>query len=94
MVLRLKPRKSRSPPDLQKSKDTNIFINIKKQQTGHVPVLLYIVDAGWSSPVARQAHNLKVVGSNPTPATTFVITRWKSRYNNTLKETQPRTVPP
>ena len=29
----------------------------------------YIHDAGWSSPVARQAHNLKVVGSNPTPAT-------------------------
>ena len=28
------------------------------------------IDAGWSSPVARQAHNLKVVGSNPTPATT------------------------
>ena len=28
-------------------------------------------DAGWSSPVARQAHNLKVVGSNPTPATTL-----------------------
>ena len=28
-------------------------------------------DAGWSSPVARQAHNLKVVGSNPTPATSF-----------------------
>ena len=30
-------------------------------------------DAGWSSPVARQAHNLKVVGSNPTPATKFWI---------------------
>ena len=28
--------------------------------------------AGWSSPVARQAHNLKVVGSNPTPATTML----------------------
>ncbi len=27
--------------------------------------------AGWSSPVARQAHNLKVAGSNPAPATTF-----------------------
>ena len=27
--------------------------------------------AGWSSLVARQAHNLKVVGSNPTPATTL-----------------------
>ena len=25
--------------------------------------------AGWSSLVARQAHNLKVVGSNPAPAT-------------------------
>ena len=24
--------------------------------------------AGWSSPVARQPHKLKVVGSNPTPA--------------------------
>ncbi len=27
--------------------------------------------AGWSSPVARQAHNLKVTGSNPVPATNF-----------------------
>ena len=25
--------------------------------------------AGWSSLVARQAHNLKVLGSNPSPAT-------------------------
>ena len=25
--------------------------------------------AGWSSPVAHQAHNLKVAGSNPAPAT-------------------------
>jgi hypothetical protein len=25
--------------------------------------------AGWSSLVARQAHNLKVVSSNPVPAT-------------------------
>ena len=24
--------------------------------------------AGWSSLVARQAHNLKVLGSNPSPA--------------------------
>ena len=31
--------------------------------------------AGWSSPVARQAHNLKVVGSNPTPATTMAPLR-------------------
>ena len=31
-------------------------------------ILLYIVVAGWSSSVARRAHNPKVVGSNPAPA--------------------------
>ena len=30
-------------------------------------ILLFII-AGWSSLVARRAHNPKVVGSNPTPA--------------------------
>ena len=35
------------------------------------------IDAGWSSPVARQAHNLKVVGSNPTPATIFPGLRYR-----------------
>ena len=34
------------------------------------------VDAGWSSLVARRAHNPKVVGSNPAPATTFKF-RWR-----------------
>jgi hypothetical protein len=29
--------------------------------------------AGWSSSVARRAHNPKVVGSNPAPATILVI---------------------
>jgi hypothetical protein len=29
--------------------------------------ILFIV-AGWSSPVARRAHNPKVTGSNPVPA--------------------------
>jgi hypothetical protein len=29
----------------------------------------YYAFAGWSSLVARRAHNPKVVGSNPTPAT-------------------------
>ena len=31
--------------------------------------ILTISVAGWSSPVARQAHNLKAAGSNPAPAT-------------------------
>ena len=29
--------------------------------------------AGWSSPVARQAHNLKAAGSNPAPATKITL---------------------
>ena len=28
--------------------------------------------AGWSSLVARRAHNPKVGGSNPSPATKFI----------------------
>ncbi len=37
-------------------------------------------NAGWSSPVARQAHNLKVIGSNPIPATKFGL--YRSRQEN------------
>jgi hypothetical protein len=33
------------------------------------PYLAPHSDAGWSSLVARRAHNPKVVGSNPAPAT-------------------------
>ena len=33
---------------------------------------LYRFDAGWSSLAARRAHNPKVVGSNPAPATNFL----------------------
>ena len=29
--------------------------------------------AGWSSQVARRAHNPKVEGSNPSPATIFMV---------------------
>ena len=29
-------------------------------------------DAGWSSLVARRAHNPKVIGSNPFPATSKI----------------------
>jgi hypothetical protein len=34
----------------------------------------YSENAGWSSLVARQAHNLKAAGSNPAPATKFLLT--------------------
>jgi serine/threonine protein kinase len=36
-------------------------------------------NAGWSSPVARRAHNPKVAGSNPAPATTKALVDRKIR---------------
>ena len=36
-------------------------------------ILLFHIIAGWSSLVARRAHNPKVVGSNPAPAIAFVF---------------------
>src|SRR3954452_22822781 len=82
MVLRPKTRESGSPPGPTDAPDTAPEAGGRRgggqrsttprhethgrprepQATGH--------DAGWSSPVARQAHNLKVAGSNPAPATT------------------------
>ena len=34
-----------------------------------VGLKVFGIDAGWSSLAARRAHNPKVVGSNPAPAT-------------------------
>ena len=58
------------------------------------------VDAGWSSPVARQAHNLKVTGSNPVPATKttspretpsggFVMSKASQPHNAPQRRTKP-----
>jgi hypothetical protein len=44
------------------------------QPTNFLSLLLtvkYSIVAGWSSLVARRAHNPKVVGSNPAPATSY-----------------------
>jgi hypothetical protein len=62
MVLRLKTWESRSPPNLKRS----ILSKRYHKTPEHIPQGTV---AGWSSPVARQAHNLKVTGSNPVPAT-------------------------
>src|SRR5438876_4094627 len=44
-----------------------------ERTTFHIPTVQhsngFSSDAGWSSLVARRAHNPEVVGSNPTPAT-------------------------
>src|SRR5690606_19198815 len=72
MVLCLKTRESRSLPGLLNaclsSRHNN---NQRPPNRGPKLFLKHAVrhDAGWSSPVARQAHNLKVTGSNPVPAT-------------------------
>src|SRR5688500_12308835 len=78
MVLTLKRWKSRSSPGIVASElGNNPFTS--QRADPHGPALLASLGrqtgaAGWSSPVARQAHNLKVVGSNPTPATIRSIT--------------------
>jgi hypothetical protein len=64
MVLRLKARESRSPPGPPKGYKTNC----KSPETDPYLTTSPAIAAGWSSPVARQAHNLKVAGSNPAPA--------------------------
>ena len=33
----------------------------------------FLADAGWSSLAARRAHNPKVAGSNPAPATKYFL---------------------
>ena len=34
----------------------------------HLILIIIFIVAGWSSSVARRAHNPKVAGSNPVPA--------------------------
>ena len=75
MVLCLKTWESRSLPGLPKTAKSSthvrldLFIGL---------ITRHLVDAGWSSPVARQAHNLKVTGSNPVPATKYKTPREKN----------------
>ena len=67
MVLLPKQWKSRSSPGIEAGAHIPFtMLNTPHAQLG-VPG-----DAGWSSPVARQAHNLKVTGSNPVPATNLI----------------------
>ena len=45
--------------------------------------------AGWSSPVARQAHNLKVAGSNPAPATNTISPPFRRAFFVPALNAQP-----
>ena len=78
MVLRLKTRESRSSPGLPIRETTQHpprhveQLDLRTATPGPAAPRKTNPPAGWSSPVARQAHNLKVVGSNPAPATSTV----------------------
>ena len=65
MVLRLKAWESRSLPGLP---DGYMIVLRVVPVLSNSSSLTLPFAAGWSSPVARQAHNLKVAGSNPAPA--------------------------
>ena len=57
-----------------------------KRRRGSNPFSSAINIAGWSSSVARWAHNPKVVGSNPSPATNLVSwCSWLTRLPVTQK---------
>ncbi len=55
-----------------KTQKNLIFTNLQKEKVAIYKLgvkILTLNDAGWSSMAARRAHNPKVVGSNPAPAT-------------------------
>ena len=77
MVLPLKRWKSRSSPGFAagvasaRVERTHSLCHSSFVRVEHDALrIIRWLGAGWSSPVARQAHNLKVAGSNPAPATT------------------------
>ena len=84
MVLALKCWKSRSSPGIVAGEQRGFYLrthsNVSPVRAARLRFVGgvcvspgYTVDAGWSSPVARQAHNLKVTGSNPVPATNILF---------------------
>ena len=106
MVLCLNTRESRSLPGLLSTQIINIFsipcktVHIgAKRENNPYRIKLYHLDAGWSSPVARQAHNLKAAGSNPAPATKIMPASsgpffyQKSKIRNKPKRLPSKTHP-
>src|SRR5208282_6027537 len=108
MVLRLKTRESRSPPGppstgisdqgSEKHAAVTSFAIHAALRWHLIPVIcpLSCIAAGWSSPVARQAHNLKVAGSNPAPATSLIneleIEKTKKIEQNPLTQSLHKTL--
>ena len=51
---------------------TSLFFSEENKQLNFFKLKVFAFVAGWSSLVARRAHNPKVVGSNPAPATNLL----------------------
>ena len=56
-----------------------------QQVIGSSPIIGLDINAGWSSLEARRAHNPKVAGSNPAPATYAKQSRLHARKHNAYK---------
>ena len=56
-------------PSGQRRQTVNLLATLSKVRILPHPLNLIINIAGWSSLEARRAHNPKVIGSNPVPAT-------------------------
>src|SRR5256885_1257592 len=58
-------------PDASVRRKQSTWQERAEKELGTDRAFRYTVFAGWSSQVARWAHNPKVAGSNPAPAITY-----------------------
>src|SRR3546814_12925952 len=100
MELSLNRWKSKTPPGFAASAQEPNPVTFVLASAGSRPALADpgphrpLGDAGWSSPVARQAHNLKVTGSNPVPATTQNTQTTPTTGCGTVHSAQAKGRPP
>ena len=60
------------------------YRNLSVSDWKSCPAGMFDLGAGWSSPVARWAHNPKVAGSNPAPATNLLRSQISDLRSQTL----------
>src|SRR6201987_5614044 len=60
------------PAEIRTARAVENFLRKRLREFAAQCIVSFLKNAGWSSLVARQAHNLKVAGSNPAPATKFL----------------------
>src|ERR1700740_3535295 len=63
------------PAEIRTARAVENFLRKRLREFAAQCIVPFLKNAGWSSLVARQAHNLKVAGSNPAPASTSLKVR-------------------